>query len=74
MNLSTYSFFSPHFFKGTFPHYVLLVYLVDETNSWSLATIQKVNVDDLELLQSDVESFELTVVPVQWDHLKQAVV
>lgn len=67
-------FFFSHFIKGTFPHSVLLMYLVDETNSWSLAAIQKVNVDDLELLQSDVESFKLTVVPVQWDHLKQAVI
>lgn len=70
MNFSTYSFF-PISLKA---HSVLLMYLVDETNSWSLAAIQKVNVDDLELLQSDVESFELTVVPVQWDHLKQAVI
>lgn len=48
----------------------VLQYLVDEADSWSLAAIQEVNVNNLQLLQSDIEGFELTVVPVQWDHFE----
>lgn len=43
---------------------LLLQYLVDEADGGSLATIQKVDIDDLKLLQSDVKGLELTVVPV----------
>ncbi len=49
---------------------VLPRYLVDEADGWGLAAIQEVNIDDLQLLQPDVEGLELTVVPVQWDHLE----
>lgn len=52
----------------------VLQYLVDEADSWSLAAIQEVNVNNLQFLQSDIEGFELTVVPVQWDHFEQAVI
>lgn len=49
-------------------------YLVDEADSWSLTAIQEVNVDNLQLLQSDVIGLELTVVPVQWDHFEQSII
>lgn len=45
-------------------HPLHLQYLVDEADGWSLAAVQEVNIDDLQLLQSDVEGLELTVVPV----------
>lgn len=62
--------------QHTIPHQVplLLQYLVDEADGWGLAAIQEVNIDDLQLLQSDVKGLELTVVPVQWDHLEQPVI
>lgn len=53
---------------------VLLRYLVDEADGWGLASIQEVNIDDLQLLESDVEGLELTVVPIQGDHLEQPVI
>ncbi len=53
---------------------LLQQYLVDEADGWSLAAIQEVNIDDLQLLQSDVEGLEFTVVPVQWDHLEQTII
>lgn len=49
-------------------------YLVDEADGRSLAAVQEVNVDDLQLLQSNVEGLEFTVVPVQWDDLEEPVV
>lgn len=49
-------------------------YLIDETDSWSLAAIQEVDIDDLQLLQTDVKGFELAVLAVQGDHLEQTVV
>lgn len=52
----------------------VLQYLVDEADSRSLAAIEEVNVNNLQFLQSDIEGFELTVVPVQWDHFEQAVI
>lgn len=52
----------------------VLQYLVDEADSRSLAAIQEVNVNNLQFLQSDIEGFELTVVPVQWNHFEQAVI
>lgn len=52
----------------------LLQYLVDEADGWGLAAIQEVNINDLQLLQSDVEGLEFTVVPVQWDHLEQTII
>lgn len=45
-------------------------YLVDEADSWSLTAIQEVNIDNLQLLQSDIIGLELTVVSVQWDHFE----
>lgn len=49
---------------------IVLQYLVDEADGRSLAAIQEVNVNNLQFLQSDIEGFELTVVPVQWDHFE----
>lgn len=45
-------------------------YLVDEADSWSLTAVEEMNVDNLQLLQSDVIGLQLTVVPVQWDHFE----
>ena len=56
------------------PERVILLYLVDETDSGSLAAVQEVNVYHLQLLQPDVEGLELTVVPVQRDHFEQTIV
>lgn len=49
-------------------------YLVDEADSWSLAAIKEVNIYNLQLLQSDVEGLEFTVVSVQWDHFEQTII
>lgn len=53
---------------------ILHQYLIDETHSWSLAAVEEVHIDDLQLLQTDVEGFELTVLAVQRDHLEQTVI
>lgn len=49
-------------------------YLIDKADCWGLAAIQEVNINDLQLLQPDVKSLELAVVPVQRDHLEQPIV
>lgn len=77
MNLPTQSFLFTYTLSHTHSHIhaaLLLQYLVDEADGWGLAAIQEVNIDDLQLLQSDVEGLELPVVPVQWDHLEQPVI
>lgn len=49
-------------------------YLIYEADGRRLAAVQELDVYDLQLLQTNVEGFELTVVAVQWDDLKQPVV
>lgn len=49
-------------------------HLVYEADGGCLAAVEEVDVYDLEFLQADVEGLELAVLPVQGDHLEQAVV
>lgn len=49
-------------------------YLIYEADGRRLAAVQELDVYDLQLLQTNVEGFELAVVAVQRDDLKQPVV
>lgn len=49
-------------------------YLIDEAHSGGLAAIQEVNINHLQLLQSDVKGLKLTIVSIQRDHLEQPII
>lgn len=46
------------------PSLLLLQYLVDKADGRRLATIQELDVDNMQLLQADVKGLELFIVSV----------
>lgn len=52
----------------------MILYLMNKNDCGSGASMQELDINDVEFLQTNVEGLQLSVVPVQGDHFEQAII